>query len=127
MNEEDIRKVKKVLELIRNQVENCDGVNIVELNPFMMKSVLDYIIYLENQVDLNKFTPEEEDRMNILFIKGRYPDLVKSVHKSDDYDFGDKSWICELIKPINKNDKLKGSLYGIIDVLERIRYLMKKK
>lgn len=129
MDEEKITKIKKSINVIKDFLDEKakeGSVEIVECNPFIMNDIIKYISYLENQVELNKFSAEDEDRMNILFIKGHYPELVKSLNKADGYDFGNKSWSCELIKPINKITSLRGTLYEIISALERIKEINSK-
>lgn len=130
MENEDILKVRKYINQINdfiNEKLSNGSIEVVECNPLIMRKIISYISYLENQVELNKFSSEDEDRMNILFIKGHYPELVKSLKKSDTYDFGDKTWSCELIKSFNKITSLKGTLYEIISMLERIQELNSKK
>lgn len=130
MEDEDILKIKKYVNQISdfiNEKLSSGSIEVVECNPLIMRKIISYISYLENQVELNKFSSEDEDRMNILFIKGHYPELVKSLKKSDTYDFGDKTWSCELIKSFNKITSLKGTLYEIISMLERIQELNSKK
>lgn len=119
----DINKVKSNINLIQHKLETCDASEPIPCNPYSLASIIQYIKYLENQVDLNKFTPDEEDRMNILFIKGRFGDIAKTVYKSDGYDFGDRKWVCELMKPIKKVDKVEGTLYEIISALQILKDL----
>lgn len=119
----DTDKIKSSINLIQHKIEISNGSEPIMCNPYVLSNIIQYIKYLENQVDLNKFTPEEEDRMNILFIKGRFGDIAKTVYKSDGYDFGNKKWTCELIKPIKKVDKVEGTLYEIISALQILKDL----
>lgn len=132
MENEEIKKVKKSINQIDEFISSklSDGViEPVECNPLIMRNIIKYISYLENQVELNKIDNREEfeDQMNILFIKGHYPELVKALRKSDTYDFGDKTWSCDLIKSFNKITTLKGSLYEIITMLEKIQEINNSK
>lgn len=132
MEDEDIKKVKKSIFQIDNFINerlNNGELDIVECNPLIMRRIIKYISYLENQIELDKIKDKKdyEDQMNILYIKGHYPELIKSLKKSDTYDFGDETWSLELLKPINKITSLKGTLYEIITALEKIKELNSKK
>lgn len=132
MNKDEINKVKKSINMIddfvNQQIEN-KIIEPVQCNPLIMKNILKYISYLENQIELDKIVDKKdyEDQMNILFIKGHYPELIKSLRKADGYDFGNEVWTIELIKPINKITSLKGTLYEIISALEKVKELNSKK
>lgn len=117
----DIDKARSSLKMFEKKLKDTNGQEIIQCNPYSMINIITYVKYLENQVELNKFTPEEEDRMNILFIKGRFGDIAESVYKSDSYDFGDKKWVCKLIKPIKKIPEVEGTLYEIIEALQILK------
>ncbi len=123
----DIDKARSSLRMFENKIMESNGQEIIQCNPYLMINIITYVKYLENQVDLNKFTPEEEDKMNILFIKGRFGDIVESVYKSDNYDFGSKKWICKLIKPIKKIPEVEGTLYEIIEALQILKEMKGEK
>lgn len=123
----DIEKAKSSLKMFEKKLKDSNGQEIIQCNPYLMMNIITYVKYLENQVELNKFTPEEEDRMNILFIKGRFGDIAESVYKSDEYGFGNEKWICKLTKPIKKIPEVEGTLYEIIEALQILKDMKGEK
>lgn len=123
----DIEKAKSSLRMFEDRIRKSNGQEIIQCNPYLMMNIITYVKYLENQVELNKFTPEEEDRMNILFIKGRFGDIAESVYKSDEYGFGNEKWICKLTKPIKKIPEVEGTLYEIIEALQILKEMKGEK
>lgn len=123
----DIDKAKSSLKMFEKKIKDSNGQEIIQCNPYLMINIITYVKYLENQVELGKFTKEEEDRMNILFIKGRFGDIAESVYKSDGYGFGNEKWICKLIKPIKKIPEVEGTLYEIIEALQILKDMKEDK